>query len=397
MASCSDDASSEFRIVQPKSMGPMNRLFGSVGVDGDGTPFELEHVDPFILGDFVSLPINLNEPPMRPPFCAHPHCGNAVASVLIEGEQMSMWDNIQGFENDKLHAGGVYVVCTGTGCVHDEFTDAVVTERVIRRAPFGFPTDAEPGRNFRFFQLWFDPGHVHAEGGPPPVKTAVMQPEAVPVASSGAMKIRVLVGEYAGLQGVPMPVSILHCGVLPFTGSGTVTIPAGTSGFLCAISRPAMVKIGAAEEGLVVPAAQELLLPAKSESYDLNIDVALDDVISPEDAKADEALQVLVCFGPPTGKPFYKLLGYGGGLVASSEEKVRERMLEYERDPKNFGIPSGGEPADTARYGLQVGYKNPFDDRGECQRNDPAAAAPEARWHRAEDGPYQPKGKGKGK
>merc|ERR1712224_966669 len=118
---------------------------------------------------------------------------------------------------------------------------------------------------------------------------------------------------------------------------------------------------------------------------------------APQDAKADDALELLVGFGTPSGKPFYKLLGYGGALVASSEEKVRAMMLQYEKDPKNFGTSTVGLAADTSRYGLQIGYKDPLDNKGECQRTDSNAAAPEARFYLLENGPYQPKGKGKGR
>merc|ERR1712060_64240 len=113
-------------------------------------------------------------------------------------------------------------------------------------------------------------------------------------------------------------------------------------------------------------------------------------------ANADEAMELLVCFGPPIGKPFYKLLGYGGALVASSEEKVRSLMRNYEQDPKNFGIAPGKSAADTSKYGLQVGYKNPLDGKGECQLEDPSAPAPAARWYDLSKGPYQPEGAGKG-
>lgn len=43
-------------------------------------------------------------------------------------------------------------------------------------------------------------------------------------------------------------------------------------------------------------------------------------------------------------------------LVPLQEAEVRSRMLEYERDPRNFGV-QGAKAADTSRYGLQQGYK----------------------------------------
>lgn len=378
----------------------MRRLFGSTGIDGDGTEFELENVDPFLLCDFVDLPINLNDAPFRPPFCAHPHAGNSVASLLIEGEDMRAWDNIQGFEKERIRAGGVYVVCTGTGCVHDEGQDPVVVKREIRRAPFGQSGDERPGTKFRFFQLWFDPGHVHAEGGPPPVRSQVVQPEAVPMISAGAMKVRVLLGSYGGVCGVDLPITVLHCSLLPFTGHGTLRIPRNTCGFVFALERQVRVHVGDLGFGInqvhIVPPRHEMVFAAQSEDCELKVELELAQGGVPEDARADDALELVVGFGPPVGKPFYKLLGYGGALMASSEEKVRSLMVQYERDPKNFGVPRGASAAEMPQYGLQVGYKSPLDGKGECQRDDPTASAPEARFYLLENGPYAPKGKGKG-
>lgn len=176
-------------------------------------------------------------------------------------------------------------------------------------------------------------------------------------------------------------------------------IPAGKQVFVFCMQRGASVKLPG---GVVsVPAHHELILAPEPEGYALEVDVdlgAVEAAESPSDAKADQPLEMLVGFGTPSGKKIHKLLGYGGALVASSEEKVRALMSEYEKDPRHFGADAGSAPLpDTSKYGLQGGYKDPLDGRGECQRMDPAAPAPEARWFEVERGPYQPKGKGKGK
>eukprot|EP00747_Dinoflagellata_sp_TGD_P222558 gnl/TRDRNA2_/TRDRNA2_94263_c1_seq2.p1 gnl/TRDRNA2_/TRDRNA2_94263_c1~~gnl/TRDRNA2_/TRDRNA2_94263_c1_seq2.p1 ORF type:complete len:215 (+),score=20.40 gnl/TRDRNA2_/TRDRNA2_94263_c1_seq2:55-645(+) len=145
------------RIVEPKKMGPLNRLFGSVGIDNDGTQFELEHVDPFIMCDYVRFEGGM----IKPSFCAHPHAGTAVASVLVEGENMRAWDNVGGFEKELLRPGGIYVVCTGRGCVHDEGTDPVVVEKTMSRAPFGLPGTDAPGRKFRSAAVLCSPACWH--------------------------------------------------------------------------------------------------------------------------------------------------------------------------------------------------------------------------------------------
>eukprot|EP00927_Polykrikos_kofoidii_P079420 TRINITY_DN76202_c0_g1_i1.p1 TRINITY_DN76202_c0_g1~~TRINITY_DN76202_c0_g1_i1.p1 ORF type:complete len:389 (+),score=57.93 TRINITY_DN76202_c0_g1_i1:69-1235(+) len=378
------------RVVAPKAMGPLHRLFGSVGVDKDGTEFEIEHVDPFVMCDYVRMQGGL----VSPPFCAHPHSGIAVATVLVQGIDMRPWDNLQGYEKEKVSAGGLYVVCTGQGCVHDEGPDPIMLDRTSRRAPFGFPGEDTPAETFRMFQLWFDPGHIHASGGPPPASTLVVSPEAVPLLSAEAMKLRVLIGEYGGAQGVNMPLTVLHCGLLPFCGPGRLCIPAGVNGFLFAMERGARVSGAAGTH--VVPAEQELLLPAQDEAYELTVEVDVSGEGPPGEAQADTPLELLVGFGVPVGKPWYKLLGYGGAMVAATEANVRELMVAYERDPRRFGASAEGEKVDMTRYGLQEGYKSPMDGRGECQRIDAEAPAPSARFFLVENGPYQPKGKGKG-
>jgi len=382
------DATS-LKVIAPKSAGPLKRLFGSLGIDGDGMFFEQEHVDPFIMCDHV----NIEGGSVKPPFCAHPHTGTTVATVLVEGEDMRAWDNHGGFEKEVLSAGGVYVVCTGRGCVHDEGADPVVIERTNRRAPFGLPGGDRPGKKFRMFQLWFDAGHIHSEDELPQATTQVVRPDAVPLLSGGSMKLRLLVGRYGDARGVDLAPTVMHCALLPFSGPGRLQIPAGVNGFIFVMLRGAMV------DGIAVPADHEVLLPPRSESYELTIDVNISAAAEggqPEDAQADEALELLVCYGNPIGKPWCKLLGYGGALVASSEEKVRELMREYESNPRNFGVPTSKVPADGSRFGLQEGYKDPLDGRGENQRADPTAAPPVARWYVLDEGPYQPKGKGKG-
>lgn len=382
MATAGPDAP---RVVAGKRMGPMCRLFGSRGIDGDGLEFELANVDPFLLCDYVVFDGTAMQ---KPPFGAHPHAGTAVASVLCEGNPMMAWDNINGYEKEKLYAGGVYVVCTGRGCVHDEGNDPDGIEASC--APFALPGGTRPATSFRFFQLWFDAGHIHS-GDLPLASTTVVRPEAVPVTKAGALRVRVLLGRYGDCCGVDVPPTVLHGAILPLEGPGVVQVPAGAQGFLVAMCRSAKVTIAGTSH--VVASRDELLLPVHTSGYEMIVEPAVED----EDMKPEEPLEVLIGFGQPIGKPFFKLLGYGGAVVAASEEEARAFMLQYEERPRHFGVPEGAEPADSTHFGLQQGYKDPMDGRGECQRLNAEVAAPEARFYELERGPFQPKGKGKGK
>ncbi|CAE8669496.1 unnamed protein product [Polarella glacialis] len=98
-------------LVKGKSMGPLCRIMGCKGIDGDGTEFEVNDVAPFLL---CRRALNCEDA-----FCAHPHAGTAVASILCEGIPMRAWDNVRGSEKEQLFPGGVYVVCSGRGCAHD--------------------------------------------------------------------------------------------------------------------------------------------------------------------------------------------------------------------------------------------------------------------------------------
>lgn len=384
--------------------GNLTPLFGTRGVDNDGTDTGVD-VDPFLLCHFVSIPSETGEM-KKPPFCAHPHTGTAVATLLFEGCDMRPWDNVQGYEKDKLHAGGVYLVCSGQGCVHDEGHEPVhMGVSSYGKADFGITISDGGSKPFRMCQLWFDAGHIHREGGPPPVSSIVVQPEQVSLLAGGSMRMRLLLGNYGGqasYEGTSqVGVTVLHCALLPFVGPGQMTIPAGTNAFVFCMARGARVTLTSLTEGvghsdIILPPRQELLLPPSSDGYEVSVEVDVGE--KSEEACADDALELLVGYGVPAGKPFCKLLGYGGALVADTEAKVRALMCQYEKDPKHFGIPAGERHTEDgmADYGFQVGYKDPMDGRGECQKKEPSAVAPEARWYPLASGPYQPKGSGKG-
>lgn len=63
----------------PLRMGFLRKLFGAHDVRGRGTDVVgCAHADPFILCDAARLPRNA-----KPPFCAHPHSGAGVLTLLF--------------------------------------------------------------------------------------------------------------------------------------------------------------------------------------------------------------------------------------------------------------------------------------------------------------------------
>lgn len=99
------------QVVPAKGMGPpgappvMCRQFGTVDIDGNGTTLNmpdgtpLTNAGPFVLLDVVTMADIDN---FKAPFCAHPHSGAAVCSVLMEGNEFRAWDNLRGAEADPL-------------------------------------------------------------------------------------------------------------------------------------------------------------------------------------------------------------------------------------------------------------------------------------------------------
>ena len=107
-------------------------LVGARDIYGRGSHFpEVTHADPFILVHFVETAMRI-----KPPFCAHPHMGTEVATVLLRGEEVWPWDNLKGFEKTKLHAGGIYLCSTGRGIVHDESEQPPFPDRRVMQASF---------------------------------------------------------------------------------------------------------------------------------------------------------------------------------------------------------------------------------------------------------------------
>jgi redox-sensitive bicupin YhaK (pirin superfamily) len=130
---------------------PIYRAFGTVDMDGNGTLCDIPSAGPFILADCVAMPkIEM----FRAPFCAHPHSGAAVCSVLMEGKEFRAWDNLRGSEEQGLLPGGVYLLDSGYGCVHDEKPDPIsltgTTKSVFAQG------DSPAGEGFSFCQLWFN-------------------------------------------------------------------------------------------------------------------------------------------------------------------------------------------------------------------------------------------------
>ena len=86
----------------PLKMGFRHKLFGAHEIRGRGSDVPgCAHADPFFLCDAVRLPRDA-----KPPFCAHPHSGAGVISLLFRAAcTVRPWDNVRGFEAAPLRPG----------------------------------------------------------------------------------------------------------------------------------------------------------------------------------------------------------------------------------------------------------------------------------------------------
>jgi len=349
----------EVHITASKPMfgGMAQRIMGSVDIDGNGTLFdEVPDCDPFILADLIGMP---KAEMMKAPFCAHPHSGACVMSVLMEGKEFAAWDNLRGVEKELLLPGGLYLLDSGRGGVHDEKPEAV-SMRGVTKAVFSEGEDAA-AEGFAFCQLWFNPGLEDTDAKP--LSSQVLQPGDVPIVTQGALAVRVLAGAYGGVTSplaLPHPILLLH-GRLDAGAEAELALPADHSGFIVPIpARSGEFTV----DGALLPAGHVARLGAGAGALKL--------------AAGEEGATFLLGVGVPHSTPFSKLLGFGGAVVEATPEKARARMEEYAADPQNFGRAADELPdlaADFSRYTMIEGYQ----DRG-----DGLKPGVEARWSPAE-------------
>ena len=372
-------------------MGPGYSLFGVHDIRGRGTHVEPSpHCDPFIMCQAVSLPAG-----MKPPFCAHPHCGASIVSILLQGTAMRPWDNVQGPEPEPLVPGGLYHVDTGAGCVHDE-----PVEPIALRPPTapGFADEDDailPATSpLVMMQLWWNAVDTDAPVGTPlrAVRTQVVSPTEVPrVSLEGGIHLRCLAGGYAGTkdtlaESATYPILLLHVRLEPQADGLLKELPSLFNGFLWVLEGSVLAggAVAPADEGMANAAQATagahgfLRLPPGG------------DVLRLRNPSSDGRAMVMIGLGRPHRSPYYKYVGYGGGLIHRSVEEVQAAMDEYEADPKNFGRRAAkatgtAKDVDMSGYRLVPGFQS---DGGEMMERPPEALARFAYCHKhKEDGP----------
>jgi len=163
--------------------------------------------------------------------------------------------------------------------------------------------------------------------------------------------VRVLAGSYGGstdpiAASAVHPVMLMHVCVAPGADGTLSGLPGDYNGFLWMLE-------GAIKAGSDDSAAE------KGVSGLLHL-VPGGDVLRIRNASADAPAYMCIGLGKPHRKPYYKYVGYGGGLVHRTVEGVEAAMAEYESDPMNYGraMAPTAQPVDMSGFTLVSGFQN---------------------------------------
>lgn len=276
------------KIVNASKLGEHGlRLIGTTDIDGKGTEHEIADVDPIVLFDFGEINTR-NELPFRP----HPHVGLTAMSFLPVNGTWMAWDNLKGESEAYLHAGGLYYVHAGSPAFHYEFPS---------------PETTAAGLDVEFVQLVWN---ATDETG---IETVILQPDDVPVVTTDNATVRVLAGEFCGVESI-QPFAhrkIVYAYVQLQNGKAMdLQVPPSMRGILFAIEG------GLEVDGATVEKHQMMILG--DEHHALSIC----------NLRKDGIARLIIAAGEPLNKPFRKLLGLGGFIIGSTEAEVRARMEE---------------------------------------------------------------------
>lgn len=276
----------------------LQRVIGTIDIDGKGTQHAIAAVDPFIFLDEAEF-----EGQISSSFTKHPHTGLTAVTYLLEGTAHA-WDNMHGATPELNQAGGVYCIAAGKGIVHGEAPVAGI-------------------RKVRLLQMWFNPGIY--ELPLPKSNYQLFQPQELPIFEDEGLWAKVIIGAAFQLKSpvlTPWPIQYLHVKLAPQQNYSFPIPEANWQGFIYILEGQGIFgsnKItGKKGQCLVLGEEQSLSIPMRNNE--------------------DTPLVFLVATGQPHQKSFYKLLGYGGALVANTESHARSWMQDYENNPDRFGL-----------------------------------------------------------
>jgi len=274
------------------------RVIGTTDINGNGTEHAIAEIDPFIF---------LDETNMRGdeawPFPKHPHCGLVAMTYMLAGE-VTPWDNQNGRAKFNNHAGGLYYINSGKGIVHEE-------EPIVAGGPL------------RWLQLWMNPG-IYTDKFPQ-ASTQLAKAAEIPEHQTQQAVVRIIIGE-AFQKKSPIkpdwPMQYLHVLLQPCQ---EITLPlqkADWQGFIYILGGKCTFG-----ENQLTAKVRDCLVLGKEHS----------DQVHAMNNSDDEILEFVLLCGKPHDKPFFKILGSGGALIADTEDVARAAMHRFEANPEAFG------------------------------------------------------------
>jgi len=273
------------------------RVIGSTDIDGHGTEHNIVDIDPFIFLDDACI-----EGELSSSFQKHPHTGLTAVTYLLEGT-VHAWDNIHGATPDLNRAGGVYCVNAGRGIVHGEA-----------------PIDGV--RKVRLLQMWYNPG---IDVLPlPKANYQLFQPNEIPCYENEQLWVKIVIGtsfKQSSPVDSPWPIQYLHIKLAAHQSHSFIIPDMHWQGFIYIIHGE-----GLFGKNDIKGLAQQCLIIGKEQTDIIQIK-------NPNDAP----LEFMLATGKPHNKPFVKLLGHHGAIVAATENQARNFMHEYETNKENFG------------------------------------------------------------
>lgn len=243
-----------------------------------GTP-ALKHLDPFLMLDHFGSD---NPDEYIAGFPEHPHRGFVTFTYMLDGH-MEHRDSM-GNRGD-LRAGGAQWMKAASGVIHSEMPQQ--TDGLMRG-----------------FQLWINLPATEKMSDP---EYQEFGPEAIPEAIAAGVRVRVLAGEYAGIQGVITdPLTDLHYLDVNLEADASFSLPLASAlrGFIYVFEGDAQI----ANQALPLHSFSVL---GAGDSVDLRAGAA--------------GSRLILVAGKPIGEPAVQY----GPFVMNTREEVEQAMRDY--------------------------------------------------------------------
>ncbi|EKX34361.1 hypothetical protein GUITHDRAFT_119448 [Guillardia theta CCMP2712] len=246
-----------------------------------------------------------------PPLGKHPHAGLCTATILLRGDSIKHWDNIRDIE-ETAKSGGVLCLHSAGGIVHSEEAH---------------DEDKDESSFTHILYVWFDPGIHRSQLMFPRIE--IFEPCQLPMIQERDMRIRLFMGSYMGrtspVSTYDADILVLDCHLPPGEEEHVILIPSrmdaaivfiprfGGSGYFGGSRTP----ISELETGML-SATGNFMSVRSASSLSLHFFLLAGKSFSLEERT-------------------FLLTGHSGAVLATSEEKARSLMEDFERDPDNFG------------------------------------------------------------